>query len=192
VVAAHALATVGGQAVEDVADLAHAEDERIRKLSLWILKGISKDTRARLGHDRKWLCPHCLVRAQRHYAVLKLRPDVPYYGCRQCHHSREGLTASSVQAVLDNRMTGDWQPVGRAIRVHWLGHRTPFDFDRVIIESATDQEVEQFVVAVGNDTDEVRRQRYPRIPCHVSRQCQLSENTLRILKNTFGKVMYHT
>lgn len=192
VVAAHALASVGGQAVQHLTDLAHDDDPRIRKLALWILKGISKDTRARLRRDRNWLCPHCLTRAGLHYAELKLRPDIPYYGCRVCHQSREGLNASSVQAVLDSRMTGDWYPAGRSLRVHWLGHRTLFDLDRVVIECATDKEVEQFIVAVGNDGDEVRRARYKRIPCHVSRQCNLSENTMRILRNTFGKVVFHS
>jgi hypothetical protein len=41
------------------------------------------------------------------------------------------------------------------------------------------------VVQVGNDTDPFRRARYPRIPYSVAPDCNLSENTYRILERTF-------
>jgi hypothetical protein len=42
---------------------------------------------------------------------------------------------------------------------------------------------------VNNDTDPVRRRRYKTMPCTVSAQSNLSENTLRILRRTFGEVV---
>ena len=56
------------------------------------------------------------------------------------------------------------------------------------IVRATDEEVERFAVQVGNDTDSVRRPRYPHIRCTIAPECSLSTNTLRILRNSFGHV----
>lgn len=47
---------------------------------------------------------------------------------------------------------------------------------------------ERFAVQVGNDTDPVRRPTYAQMRCLVSPECGLSENTMRILQRTFGRV----
>ncbi len=70
--------------------------------------------------------------------------------------------------------------------VNWLQIRKPFDFDSVQIINATDRDVEQFCIQVGNDTDEIRQPRYKQMECVV--KCKLDQNTVRILENTFGKV----
>jgi hypothetical protein len=74
------------------------------------------------------------------------------------------------------------------VRVNWLVRRELFDFDRVEIIQATDEDVERFAVQVGNDTDPVRQPHYPQMRCLVAPQCRLSENTLRILRQTFDVV----
>jgi hypothetical protein len=53
---------------------------------------------------------------------------------------------------------------------------------------ATDEEVERFAVQVGNDTDAIRKPRYKKMRCTVSADCQLSANTMRILKRIFGSI----
>jgi hypothetical protein len=63
-----------------------------------------------------------------------------------------------------------------------------FDFDRVEIIQATDEEVERFAMQVGNDTDPVRQPRYAQMHCLIAPDCRLSENSLRILRNFFGEV----
>jgi hypothetical protein len=65
-----------------------------------------------------------------------------------------------------------------------------FDFDRVEIIRASDEEVERFAMRVGNDTDPVRQGHYPQAQCVVRPGCRLSENTRRVLKKTFGQVKY--
>jgi hypothetical protein len=74
------------------------------------------------------------------------------------------------------------------LRLNWLQHRQRFDFDRVEIIQATDEEVERFAVQVGNDTDPVRRPCYKQMQCVIGPACCLSENTVRILKQIFGQV----
>jgi hypothetical protein len=77
---------------------------------------------------------------------------------------------------------------GDTLRVNWLQRRNLFDFDEVEIEQATDEAVERLAMQVGNDTDPIRRPRYPEMHCTVATTCGLSENTLRILQRTFGDV----
>ena len=91
-------------------------------------------------------------------------------------------------AVLDGNMTLPQEEQTDLLRVNWLARRSLFSFDQVEISWATDEEVEHFAVQVGNDTDPVRQPRYQKIPCLVSADCNLSENTLRILRRTFGRV----
>jgi hypothetical protein len=72
--------------------------------------------------------------------------------------------------------------------INWLHRRTLFDFDRVEILHSSDEEVERFAVQVGNDTDPFRKPGYQQISCVIEPGSQLSENTLRILRRTFGEV----
>jgi hypothetical protein len=116
------------------------------------------------------------------------KPKLYYYGCRACGQSREVLNLKrGVTAVLDNAGTVEQLPQAEELKVNWLHRRSLFDFDRVEIVQATDEEVERFAVSVGNDTDETRRVRYQGMECVISPACELSLNTQRILEYTFGK-----
>jgi hypothetical protein len=72
--------------------------------------------------------------------------------------------------------------------VNWSAKRRLFDFDRVEIIQTTDEDVERFAMQVGNDTDPVRQSRYAQMQCHIAPDCQLSENSLRVLQSFFGEV----
>jgi len=58
-----------------------------------------------------------------------------------------------------------------------------------LVGQAEDEDVGRLSIQVGNDTDDFRQPHYKSMPCRVSPQCVLSENTLRILRSTFGEVM---
>ena len=91
-------------------------------------------------------------------------------------------------AVLDSEMPDLYQIHPSEVRVSWLIRRRLFDFERIDIRQVADEAVERFVVQVGNDTDPLRQTRYPQLSCIVSPSCNLSDNTLRILRRTFGQV----
>jgi hypothetical protein len=74
------------------------------------------------------------------------------------------------------------------LRVNWFQHGRLFDFDRVEIIQASYEEVERFAVQVGNDTDPFRQPRYRQMEYTIAPECQLAENTRRILASTFGQV----
>jgi hypothetical protein len=90
-------------------------------------------------------------------------------------------------AVLDQGMAAEIE-LAETIRVNWLARRNLFDFNAVEIIKTTDEEVERFVVQVGNDTDIARTGRYQQFPCLVHPGCALSENGLKLLRRTFGRV----
>jgi hypothetical protein len=56
------------------------------------------------------------------------------------------------------------------------------------MRQASDEAVERFAIQVGNDTDPARRPYYASMPCLIWPGCSLSENSIKILKRTFGQV----
>ena len=88
--------------------------------------------------------------------------------------------------LLCGRFSSKLQPL--LLKILWDGCDV-FDFDRVEVVRATDQEVELFVVQVRNDSDRYRQGRYGAMQCRVRSSAGLSENTMRVLKATFGKVV---
>jgi hypothetical protein len=94
-----------------------------------------------------------------------------------------------IVAVLDAGWAGETErPHRDLLRINWLQRQTLFDFDQVEIVRASDEDVERFAAQVGNDTDSWRQARYRQMHCLIRPGCQLSENTVRILRALFGEV----
>lgn len=135
------------------------------------------------------LCKRCFVRYHTHQIPLSATTSYTHYGCRVCREVDTFLDWSNpVVAVIDSAMWNRQIQHDAILYINWLKHRALFDFDRVEILKATDEDVERFAVLVGNDTDEVRKPRYQDMICTVASDCDLSENTIRILQNTFGQI----
>jgi len=118
-----------------------------------------------------------------------LKEKLFYFGCLECGQSRDIFTSpGEIVAVLDSDMDKEQLQTGRILRVCWLKRKSVFDFDRVEIIKTDDKQAEHFAIQVGNDNDSWRRPRYEKMQCQVASDCGLSENTLRILKSTFGTV----
>jgi NADH-quinone oxidoreductase subunit J len=104
------------------------------------------------------------------------------------HQQRQKMR--EVVAVLDETWPkeSEYNKAQDSLRVNWLKRQEPFDFDWVDIVQADDKDVERFVTQIGNDTDDWRSSRYRQIRCHVAATSDLSENTLRVLRNMFAEV----
>lgn len=191
-VARYTLVSLGGEAVEGL--IAVAEDKtfsrELQETAIWLLRNIGWETTTRLADQASGLlCPRCLMPCSLHRLQVSSWESFTYYGCFTCHQSRDFMTVlGEVVAVLDADMTDPWEKQDDSIRINWLTRRTLFDFDRVEIIQATDEDVERFAVQVGNDTDTFRQPRYKQMRCIVAPDCQLSENTWRILQRFFGEV----
>ena len=103
-------------------------------------------------------------------------------------HQRQKMR--EVVAVLDATWPkeSDYNKEQDSLRVNWLKRQETFDFDRVDIVQVDDEDVERFVTQIGNDTDDWRSSRYRQMRCRVAAKSDLSENTLRILRDMFAEV----
>jgi hypothetical protein len=184
--------TLAGAAAALLQPLMADETHPLQSFSRQLLQDIGEATKAALGTyalDRL-LCPRCLVYFGEHLLQESLlEKPLFFYGCRACGQSREFLEwTGQIIAVLSEEMAKAEVKEGDTLWVNWLQRRTLFDFEAVEIQQATDEAVERLAMQVGNDTDAIRRPRYPEMRCTVSTTCNLSENTLRILQRTFGEV----
>jgi hypothetical protein len=185
--------TIGSQAVpflQKNAKLAIVKGKNsLRPITLQLLEELTQASRQwgyQISHK---LCPQCLARCVAHEVSLSALNSATYYGCRICRQSEEFLDwAGPIVAILDSQSAAETSEEKGALRVNWLVRRALFDFETIEIVQAIDEDVERFAVQVGNDTDELRQSQYENMHCTVSSACQLSENTIRILRHTFGEV----
>ena len=135
------------------------------------------------------LCSDCLSRLHKKIKRFRRFRRIELYTCRLCGQARTAtMDVGEVVAVLDSK--GNDEPIWKegSVKANWLKRRSLFDFDRVEIVSATDEDVVRFCVQVGNDTDDYRRKRYKNMPVSISPDCRIEEMTVRILKSMFGEV----
>jgi hypothetical protein len=186
--ARHVLFYRGCEAVPSLLAVAEIGSPKLGSVVDWLLHCISEDTTRRLA-AKDLLCVDCIVHSHRFELALPLSGPIAYYGCPRCRQSRDFRTwPGGVVAVLDRTPGEEKVEADGQVRVNWLVRRDLFDFDWVEIIRATDEEVERFVVQVGNDPNELRRSRYEDMRCIIDPACPLSENTIRILQHTFGRV----
>lgn len=167
--------------------------DNLQPLIIQLLYDIGQETIQQMGQQpSKFLCPDCLVRfaiQEIHLPQHNIR--IKYCGCRVCCQSKV-YRQGRVEAILDKQMTSEQLQNGLVLQTNWLIRRKLFDFDTIKIINATNEDVERFTIQVGNDTDIVRVRRYKEMLCIVHIDCQLSENTMRILKRMFGKVKIYS
>lgn len=190
-IARHVLLYRGGEAVVHLRSLVLTGSPVEAALATWLILSIGEETQERLAKSAdQLLCSDCFVYC--HPLKLELPEEglITYYGCRDCHQSIsfQAWPDGGVVAVLDQIAPPEIVHANDQIRVNWRVRRRLFDFDRVEIIQATDEDVERFAVQVGNDTAESRTERYAKMFCRVSSDCHLSPGTMRILADTFGKV----
>ena len=183
----HVLA-LGSQAAPALKEIATARNEPYSKVAKSLLESIAKHSRQIYNRNKAHLfCANCLTEWSKHQASLGWFDSTEYYGCRTCGDSLRFIDSPLV-AVLDSEMNEARLQRHGLTLVNWLQYREPFDFEAVGILQATDEEIERFVVKVGNDTDPERRQRYKSMRCVINPNCAISLNSERLLERTFGTV----
>ena len=144
---------------------------------------------ANLSANSHLICRTCQCRIT---VITDSDTRLKYIGCRRCRRVSDGQDVwkgiRQVVAVVDSARDSDCQAKGDTLRVNWFRRRLPFDFDRVEIVNANDEDIERFCVQIGNDTDDFRRNGYKGVPAGISPNCRLSENTMRILRSMLGEV----
>lgn len=182
----HSIIAMGGEVIPILQEI--ALDREFQDDAIQLLFGIGQETTNRLNYRASRIfCSQCLTQfGARSVPLLKWKL-IPYYGCRICGQSRSFFEGRIV-AVLDKKMKTERIQQNGMLYVNWLRLRTPFDFNEIEIIDADDEDVERFVVQIGNDTDVVRETWYAETLCTVSSRCNLSENTRKILERTFERI----
>lgn len=177
------LLAMGGRAVPALLNFAHNENSPLKEIALRLLKDIAEISKSQYAHQTlPILCPDCLTNYQE--LDINIGLGFTYWACRNCLQNSEFLLGEVV-AVLDSDRSTKIKVKDDLVEVNWLLHRRPFDFNRVQIVQATDEDIERFAVQIGNDTDDLRQARYKTIPCFVSAEYALSENSRRVLEQVF-------
>lgn len=182
------IVALGGEAVPALQPIAGDKDHLLDSIASQLIQDIAPTTLRLRDHASHLICKRCLTHSGAHEAESSRFSTIIYYGCRICHQSHDFYLCKSVTAVLDSQMAAEPLQQGDELRVNWLARRELFDFDAVEIVQATDEDVERFAVQVGNDTDPARQPHYKTMQCVVAASSGLSENTIRILRRTFGSV----
>ncbi len=181
----YSIVILGGEVVERLAQIARNKNHKLQQIAVWLLYSIAEDTEKRLASASRLVCEDCFVRCGEYKIDIPGQKSLTFYGCQSCHQSRHFFEWSGeIVAMLDTTMKERVIKESNSLQVNWLSRRSIFDFDRVEICRATDKDVEQFAIQVGNDTDPKRESSYKNMQCLV--KCDLSENTMRILKNTLA------
>ena len=160
-----------------------------QSLARRLLNDLIETTQPLQDHLPQLLCRHCWHHFTDHTVSLSPLESTSYFGCRACHRTQEYVTTSHIIVVLDEMMDADYRLTEQEFRINWLSSRTLFDFDEVEIGQITDEAVERFVVQLGNDTDPVRASTYVHMRCTFRTGHNLTENTLRLLKQRFASVV---
>lgn len=181
---------LGGQVVPALGEITREGPYILRDVAATALKQIAKETRQQ-AHKSSLICPYCISHFRAYKVSLSVWQVLTYYGCKHCGQSQTFIKGEIV-AVLDTQMTSERVETAQSFRINCLTLGRLFEFDRVEIIQANDEAVERFAVLLGNDTDVVRKARYKEMTCTISETCQLSENTIHILKEVFGKVTMKT
>lgn len=180
---------LGGEVIPILQASAGDPNHPARSVAAQLIQAIAPTTvHLHQQGEARLVCPRCLRRCTVHEVKISWLSSIVYYGCRGCHQSKDFLTIETVIAVLDEQAGSEPVQQGVALTVNWLARQSLFDFDSVAIVRATDEQVERFVVEVGNDTDPTRQALYRTMRCVVSPNCRLADNTMRILQRTFGQV----
>jgi hypothetical protein len=185
------IVALGGEVMPVLRDVALAEAQPGRAVATQLLQDVAATTLPLCSKVSVLLCPSCLVHYTVHELDISRLNRLTFCGCRACGQSRRFFEIEQVIAVLDQQMAAQPAPQAQMLRVNWLSRRSLFDFDRVEIIAASDEEVERFAVQVGNDTDPARQPGYKTMTCFIAEGCDLSSNTIRVLQQIFGQVTVH-
>lgn len=191
-IARHTLVYLGGEAIRPLLGRLSDQSEEWPETIAWLLENIAIETSKELPKQASHiLCPNCVVMCGKNKVKLTWKQSLTFYGCQICYQSRKFIERpEQIVAVLDADMELQQKQNGKGegLWVNWLTRKTLFEFDRVEIIKATDEEVELFAIQVGNDKDRHRKSKYKKMTCTVDTECILLENTLRILGKIFGRI----
>ncbi len=189
--ARHTLLYLGGEVVEPLIKKLY-NPSPIKNTIIHLLQSIAYETKERLASKvDRLICPKCIVHVGANQVKIKNQTYITFYGCRSCYQSRDFQDFKNIKiiVVLDLNLTKDKILENETLKINWFKFKKLFDFDQIEILQASDEDVERFCIQIGNDEDLLRRKRYKKISCIIGKNCNLTQETINMLKNIFGEVV---
>ena len=184
---------LGGEVVPILQKTISFSDDKLHPVATQLLSEISTKTTTELGNRLSQLvCCQCFLKFEslNLYGKSSLRTG-RYIGCRGCHQSRD-FFEGAIGVVFDVANEQLQYEKNGILWVNWIHYQKVFDFDLIHIIQASDQDIERFVIQIGNDSDKHQQKKRYSQACFISPSCQLSANTMHILKSMFGEVEVKT
>jgi HEAT repeat protein len=153
-------------------------------------EGIADLWRGLEGRIDRFVCVEHGLRFSEHVRQVEgsaKYPEVRYGACRRCADLGPASQINEMDLRL-GRGVRHWDWRKRQLTVIWPTGCGLFDFDRVEISGAREEEVRLFIEKVRQDKDPIRRRRYRTVPCKIAPGPPLGEDVLDRLAETFGPV----
>ena len=109
----------------------------------------------------------------------------PYYGCSVCASTVNSIRAKHIVAVLDTSMTTPHTVSHNSMHINWLQCKTLFPFTQIEIGTCPEDEITDFCIQVGNDTDTYRTTRYSTVNVYLKPGTTLSSQSQTRLSRFF-------
>lgn len=144
-----------------------------------ILTDICEETKRQFDENEgNLICSKCFERYQKINDYKE--NSLVYYGCPNCKQTNRFYSGiAEIVCLLDDRI-----PLGHYVKndilyLNWSVISKDFDFDRIIIQNATDLDIERFVVNMS-DRGLLNFQKIK-----LTTTCSLSDNSRKILSKYF-------
>lgn len=151
-----------------------------------VLKSLDADA---VKYKDPMLCMTHLRRFARRRFISNFYPFQysPYVCCLECGKTIAGKRVTTLIVALDEQLPSQTWRDEETIVVNWIKQDGLCDFDEVEIREVSEQDVNRFCLAIGNDTDRHRRKHYKRVTCRIYTD-SLNANTKQLLARAFGKI----
>jgi len=123
------------------------------------------------------------------YYYIQIYEHIKVFCCRSCRKYNALLNIKHVVCVLDNDESIEHILEDGILSVNGLQRDNLFDFDRVEIRDANEEQIEGFLLQLKNDNDIFRKYRYDKMNCIIKRDKPLSDSIKDSLRKTFHKVI---
>lgn len=177
----------GTKALPALRDIIYTTKHPCQQPATLLLEKIAEISLGQKEVDTDFVCPDCLLYFETQSLNLPADTVIDYYACPQCQQNQNPFTGQIV-ALLDDQITNRQHETTEVLYINWLHRPRDFALDAVEIRQADDQTVARFMVYLKNAAAGGEIRPLKTMPCTLHHACPISENTRRILENTFGRL----
>lgn len=128
---------------------------------------------------------------QNYCNITDLKISIPIFNsrvfavCRNCKSNKKYIEqVIRVELILENSEEL-YNFINGILSLNWFKIKRPVDFDIIFILSATNEDVSELIMKLKNDEDIERKKKYKSIPVFISKDLNISQAKINLLRKTF-------